>query len=212
MAALVGAGLAVDRVDAAHPRRSDLAYLLDADTGRATWLSRDTEPTEWARRYVTARSDDPERGAGLADCPVWLGPAPAVQASAPEVTLRSPRSRSDAVELHVSSLRSASSVVLRFDQHVDEVTVTAPGLAPTGLRLKGMLPGRWPAEVRFGDLPAEGIDVTVRISRPGPLRIAAYDLTQGLSGVPGFVPRPAGTERARRASGDATVVTRTYEF
>ncbi|MDQ3763011.1 MAG: M20/M25/M40 family metallo-hydrolase [Actinomycetota bacterium] len=208
--ALTGAGLVVDRFDVAHPRRADLAYLLDADTGRASWLSRDTEPAPWARRYVTERFDDPERAAGLADNPVWLGPAPAVLAPPPDVTLQS--RRSDTIELHVSSPRSAPTVVLRIDQHVDEVTVGAPGLVPTSLRLQGTRPGRWPSEVRFGDLPAEGIDVTLRVSQQRPLRIAAYDLTQGLSEVPGFVPRPPGIERPPRTGSDAVVVTRTYEF
>ncbi len=214
VAALVGAGLTVDRLDAAHPPRADLTYLLDADTGRAAWLSRDTEPTEWVRRYVTTRSDDPERAAGLADGPVWWGPAPAVGAPAPEVTLRSRQSdrASWRIELHVSSPRSAPTMVLRIDQHIDEVTVTAPELTPTILRLTGVLPGRWPTEVRFGDLPADGIDVTLRIPQQGPLRIAVYDMTPGLSGVPGFVPRSAGLERSPRASGDAVVVARTYEF
>lgn len=193
--------------------------------GRATWLSRDAHPAEWVRRYVTERSADPERAAGLADGPVWLGPAPTVPAPAPEVTLRSRQGdpiqgdpiQGDTVELHVSSPRSASTVVLRVDHHVDEVTVTAPGLASTGTTLTGIRPGRWPTEVRFGDLPTEGIDVTLLVSHrgvphQGPLRIAAYDLTPGLAEVPGFLPRPLGTERSPRRDSDTVVVARTYEF
>jgi hypothetical protein len=206
----------VDRIDVAHPRRSDLTYVLDADTGRATWLSHDAAPEQWTRRYVTTRTDDPERTAGLAEGPVWLGPAPTVQAAAPEVTLRSRGSdrpgRNDTIEVHVSSPRSASSVVLRVDQHVDDISITAPGMATTDLRLKGTQPGRWPTEVSFGDLPAEGIDLALRIPHQGPVRIAAYDLTPGLSSVPGFVPRPEGVERSRRSSSDTMVVRRTYEF
>lgn len=208
--ALTGAGLAVDRIDVAHPRRADLAYLLDTDTGRASWLSRDAEPAPWTRRYVTERFDDPERAAGLADDPVWLGPAPAVLAAPPDVTLRS--RQSDAINLHISSPRSAPTVVLRVDQPVDAVTVTAPGLAPTTVDLEGTRPGRWPAEVRFGDLPVEGIDVRLQIQQQTPLRIAAYDLTYGLAEVPGFVPRPPGVERSPRPGSDAVVVARTYEF
>ncbi len=172
------------------------------------------------RRYVTERFADPERAAGLADGPVWLGPAPTVPAPAPEVTLRSRQGdpiQGDTVELHVSSPRSAAIVVLRIDHHVDEMTVTAPGLASTGTTLTGIRPGRWPTEVRFGDLPTEGIDVTLRVPHrgvphQGPLRIAAYDLTPGLAEVPGFLPRPLGTERSPRRDSDAVVVARTYEF
>src|SRR5262249_39209774 len=121
-------------------------------------------------------------------------------------------SRNDTVELHVSSPRSASSVVLRVDQHVDEISVTAPGMTTTDLRLPGTQPGRWPTGVSFGDLPAEGIDVALRIPYQRPVRIAAYDLTPGLSGVPGFVPRPEGVERSPRSSSDTIVVSRTYAF
>ncbi len=46
----------------------------------------------------------------------------------------------------------------------------------------------------------------------GRLKIAAYDLTQGLTEVPGFVPRPQGLERPPRSDSDAIVVTRTYQF
>ncbi|MGH3911274.1 MAG: aminopeptidase, partial [Pseudonocardiaceae bacterium] len=207
--ALTGTGLAVDQVDAAHPRRTDLAYLLDADTGRASWVSQDADPAGWTRRYVQDRSDGP---AGLADGPVWLGPAPVLPTPAPDVTLRS--RRGDTVELHVSSPRSATAVVLRVEHRVDQVTVTAPGLAPATRTVEGTRPGRWPTEIRFGDLPAEGIDVTLRVTPggPDPLRIACYDRTYGLVGIPGFVPRPPGLEQPPGRDSDAVVVARSYEF
>ena len=42
--AFLGAGLAVDHFDAAHPAPAQLAYALDADTGQARWISTDDEP------------------------------------------------------------------------------------------------------------------------------------------------------------------------
>src|SRR5262249_2975933 len=98
VAALVGAGLAVDRFDAAHPRRSELPYRAHAAAGSPGGRGGAAGPAGGARRYVTARAEDSERTAGLADGPIWLGPAPPVPAAAPEVTLRSrhsdPSSRS----------------------------------------------------------------------------------------------------------------------
>ncbi|MGH4009482.1 MAG: M20/M25/M40 family metallo-hydrolase [Pseudonocardiaceae bacterium] len=205
--ALTGTGLVVDRVDAAHPRGANLAYVLDTDTGRASWVSRDAEPVEWTRRYVTAHSESAV--AGFEDGPVWTGPAPAVSVPAPEVTLRS--RQGGAVELHVASPRSAPKVVLRIDHRIDQVIATAPGLAPTAITLVGTGQGRWPTEVRFGDLPPEGIDLTLRTPHQGPMRISAYDQTRGLADVPGFQPRPPDVERRRSYSG-TVVVARTYEF
>jgi hypothetical protein len=208
--ALTGAGLAVDRIDPAHPRRADLAYLLDADTGRAEWVSRGGEPAPWARQYVARRADGSERAVDLAEEPVWLGPAPVLRAPGPELTLRA--RRGDTVDLHIRSPRSASTVLFRVDRRVDELTVTAPGLAPARIQVAGTRAGPWPTQVRFGDLPAEGIDVTMRVRHQGPLRISAYDLTDGLGGIPGFSPRPPGLERPQRPDSDAVIVARNYEF
>ncbi|MGH3981638.1 MAG: M20/M25/M40 family metallo-hydrolase [Pseudonocardiaceae bacterium] len=204
---LTGAGLAVDRVDAAHPRRVNLTYVLDSDTGQAHWISRDTEPAEWTRTYVTEHSESPV--VGFEDGPVWTGPAPAVPVPTPEVTLRF--RQNNTVELHVSSPRSAPTVVLRVDHRIDEVTVTAPGLAPAAVTLVGTGQGRWPTEVRFSDLPPEGIDLTLGTTHQGPLRISVYDQTHGLADVPGFQPRPPVLE-PRHSDSDTVVVARTYEF
>ncbi|MGH3882733.1 MAG: M20/M25/M40 family metallo-hydrolase [Pseudonocardiaceae bacterium] len=205
--ALIGAGLAVNRVDAAHPRRANLTYVLDTDTGRASWVSRDSEPAEWTRRYVTERSESVV--AGFEDGPVWTGHAPTVSIPPPEATLLS--RQSDAVELRVSSPRSAPKVVLQIDHRIDQVIVTAPGLAPAVITLVGTGQGRWPTEVRFGDLPPEGIGVTLRTTHQGPLRIAAYDQTHGLADILGFQPRPPDLA-PRGSNSDAVIVARTYEF
>ena len=42
-------GSVVDRPDAAHPQASHLAYLLDADSGAARWVTCDTAPAVEAR-------------------------------------------------------------------------------------------------------------------------------------------------------------------
>ncbi|MGQ0778053.1 MAG: M28 family peptidase [Pseudonocardiales bacterium] len=213
--ALTGTGLAVDRIDAAHPRRANLAYVLDTDTGLASWVSPDAEPADWTRGYVTQRSDSAV--ADFADGPVWTGPAPAVPVVAPKVTLRSRQGgtaesrRIATVELHVSSPRSAPALVLRIDHPIDQVIVTAPGLAPATITLAGTRQGPWPTEIRFGDLPPEGIDLTLRTTHQGPLRITAYDQTHGLADLPGFQPRPPDLA-PRHSNSDTVTVARTYEF
>ncbi len=213
--ALTGAGLAVDRIDAAHPRRANLGYVLDTDTGQASWVSPDAAPAEWTRGYVTERSESAV--AGFADSPLWTGRAPTVPLSAPEVILRSRQSgtaesrQMNTLELHVSSPRSAPAVVLRIDHRIDQIIATAPGLAPTVITVEGTQPGIWPTEVRFGDLPAEGIDLTLRTTHQGPLRISAYDQTSGLAAIPGFPPRPPALA-PRHSDSDTNTVALTYEF
>ena len=55
--AFIATGLAVDQFDAAHPAPAQLMYALDADTGKAQWVSTDASPGDWTRRYVTGRAD-----------------------------------------------------------------------------------------------------------------------------------------------------------
>jgi hypothetical protein len=66
-------------------------------------------------------------------------------------------------------------------------------------------------EVRFGCLPPEGIDLTLRTTHQGPLRIAAYDQSHGLADVPGFQLRPPDLGPWHSDS-DTVTVARTYEF
>ncbi|MGQ0719796.1 MAG: M28 family peptidase [Pseudonocardiales bacterium] len=93
----------------------------------------------------------------------------------------------------------------------DDGAAIAAMLAPAAITLVGTGPGRWPTEVRFGDLPPEGIDLTLRTTHQGPLRISAYDQTRGLVDVPGFQPRPPDLE-SRHSYSDTVVVARTYKF
>lgn len=208
--ALGATGVAVDRVDPGQPRRVDLAYLLDADTGRATWVSRDVQPAPWARQYVLHREPGPGPAAALADGPVWLGPAPRLSAQGPRLGVRD--RRGDTLTLHVSSPRSAPTIVLRFDRRVSDMTVAVPGFAAARLTVSGTRSGAWPTELRLADLPPEGVDLAVRVPGGGPLRIAAFDMTYGLTGIRGFTPRPPGLQRSPRADSDVVVVSRTEEF
>ena len=42
----------MDRFDAAHPIPTQLMYALDADTGKARWLSEESTPQDWTSSYV----------------------------------------------------------------------------------------------------------------------------------------------------------------
>ena len=71
--ALVGLGLAVDRFDEGHPRRTHLAYVLNANTRVARWVSADADPAGWTGRYVSGRDvGECARVTRAASC----GPAP----------------------------------------------------------------------------------------------------------------------------------------
>ena len=200
--ALAGAGLVVDRPDPEHPQRADLAYLLDADTGVARWISRDLAPAPWTAHYVPAGPDEPGPALPWASTdPVRSGPAPVLALPAPAVTLQ-PRA-DGAVEVSVTSPRGARTVGVRSDVGIAEVEVTLTGQAPVTLSLGGQ-----PADLRIGDVPAGGVRLLLRPAAPGPVRLDVRDETVGLETVPGYVPRPPELSRSSRPDGDALVVTR----
>jgi hypothetical protein len=203
--ALTGVGLVVDRPDAGHPASTHLAYVVDTG-GRAHWVSAEVSPTAWTGRYV---HDHTTRGLppGFARGDLWTGPAPAVRLDAPEAEVVS---RGDGtVTLRVSSHRGAPNVTLRLDAPVTEVRAAVADREPVTVAVEGTREGTWPGEIRFRDLPADGVELTVRTAAR---RLTVLDETRGLTGIPGFVPRPADLTPSIRDDGDLVSVARTYDL
>ncbi|MFI5716557.1 M28 family peptidase [Nocardia sp. NPDC051750] len=205
----VVAGLAVDTADAAHPQRSHLAYVLDADTGRAHWVSAERYPTDWTGEYVTDR-DTSGLPPGYARGALWTGPAEPIDVEGPRLEVR--HRDGDTVTMHVVSPRSAGSLILRIDRPVDLVTAKIPGATPVTVPVSGTRSATWPGEIRFRDLPPEGVDLTVRTPGADRVRVTAMDESHDIDEAPGFRPRPEDTGASIRADGDLVVVARTYEL
>ncbi|WP_232835269.1 M28 family peptidase [Actinocorallia populi] len=204
-AGLVGIGLAVDGYNAERPRRTHLAYVMDADTRTAHWVSADAEPAEWTRRYVSGHDTEalPE---GYARGALWTGPAPAIQADGPRVTVL--ERRGDTFELRVTPGRGARSVMLRLDRPIARAAVDAGRFGSVGVPVTGTRTGTWPSEVRFRGIPAKGARITLHVPGADRIRLLAVAETDGLAAVPGFVPGPPGLVAATREDGGITAVTR----
>ncbi len=194
---LAGAAILVDRPSPEHPQATSLAFLQDADTGVATWVSADTAPADWTRRYVS--SPPTAVPAWTDDEPVRTGPAPALPVPGPAVTVleRSP----ERVVLQVASPRGAPSVQLRSDRPLQTVSVVYPGRPVATGSPDG-------TEVRLGAVPAAGVRLTLTPAQPGPLDLAVSDVSDGLGAVPGFVPRPPELRGEANRTTDQVVVTR----
>jgi hypothetical protein len=204
--ALTGTGLVVDRPDAGHAAASHLAYVLDADTGHAHWVSAELEPSAWTGRYVRDR-DTGDLPAGYRRGELWTGPAPALDLEGPAVEVRA-RTR-DSVTVRVTSPRAAPNLTVRVDAPITGVTATVAGAEPVTVGVEGTRGETWPGEIRFRDLPADGVELTIRTTAH---RLTAVDETRGLTDVPGFEPRPADLTAAPRDDGDLVSVARTYDL
>ncbi|WP_063767658.1 M28 family peptidase [Streptosporangium roseum] len=204
---LVGTGLLVDRFDADRPQRTHLAYVMNADTRTAHWVSADTDPGAWTRRYVSGHESAalPE---GYARGALWTGPAPVIRADGPRVSVLA--RDGDTITLHVTAGKGARSTMLRIDHPITAATASAGRFGSVSVPVTGRRAGTWPAEVRFRGIPARGVQITVRVPDADRIRLTAVAETDGLSAVPGFLPRPPGLVAATREDGDLIALTRTY--
>ncbi|NKY51762.1 M28 family peptidase [Nocardia vermiculata] len=206
---LAGTGSLVDRFDVRHPGRSHLAYVLNADTGAAGWVSGESEPTEWTRTYVAGK-DVSRLSPGYARGSLWTGRAEPLALDGPTIEVRG--RDGDSVTMHVTPRRSASSMVLRIDHPIDRAAATVAGMRPVSVAVSGVRAETWPGEIRFRDIPPEGADITVRTPGATRIRVTAIEETHGLAAAPGFRPRPGSLVASTREDGDSIAVTRTYEL
>jgi hypothetical protein len=73
--------------------------------------------------------------------------------------------------------------------------------------------GRWGFGVVFHAPPPEGIEITLVFRQLGAeLRLRAMDASDGLTGLPGFRPRPPEVGVAGTHSSELLAVARTYPF
>ncbi|MEU6424274.1 M20/M25/M40 family metallo-hydrolase [Microbispora sp. NPDC046973] len=205
--ALTALGLHANSPGAAAPQRTHLAYVLDADTRTAHWVSGDVDPPTWTRRYVSGhemRTLPP----GYARGELWTGPAQAIDAAGPRVTVLS--RAGDTVTLRVAAGRGARSVTLRVDHPITSVTAVADGMRPVTAAVTGTRARTWPGEIRVRGIPPRGARITVRIPGTRTARLTAIAERDGLAAVPGFVPRPPDLVASTREDGELVAVTRTY--
>ncbi|MEV4570502.1 M20/M25/M40 family metallo-hydrolase [Nonomuraea sp. NPDC049419] len=164
--ALVAAGLLVEPFDKDHPRRTSLAYELDADTGQAVWLT-SKNPDRWARRYTCAAS-------------VATLPPPSLRVLA-DTTTGGERT----VRVRLRSERGVNMLALRVDDDAAVRSLTVEGRAIT--------PG--PAGFVFHAPGEAGVEATLTVAASsGKLVLRVTDTSPNpseMSALPGFVPPPA---------------------
>jgi hypothetical protein len=212
---LAGVGLRVDRFDAAHPVPTHLMYALDAGTGAARWLSHEADPQPWTDRYVD-RTDD----SFVADFPLLpdgllAGPARPAAMPAPQVEVLSDTAAGDVRTLRVRlrpqrTVRLAGLYVDAATASVDRATV-----AGRSVDAERTADGKWSFALVFHAPPAEGIEVELALRPPpeggndGRVRLRVLDGSDGLTGVPGFAPRPPDVGVAGSHTSELLLVART---
>ncbi|SBT48144.1 M28 family peptidase [Micromonospora auratinigra] len=209
---LAGVGLAVDRFDAAYPVPTHLMYALDADTGKARWLSHETDPQPWTDGYVGGPTGVADDFPGLGDGELRAGPAPAANLPAPKVELLADTRTGQQRTLRVRVVPQRPVRLLSL--HVDSSTGTVKSAVVAGVRLPVKeLRDRWGYGIVFHAPPSEGVEVTFTLaSTVEEVRLRAMDASDGLDALPGFRPRPAGVGVVGSHSSEMLAIAKTYKF
>lgn len=216
---VIGFGILTSGYDAEHPRPNSIAYVLDADTGEAIWVTTDDQIDGWTRQFLASGA----REAGFVAMPnsnpdwvfpAWQAPAPAVQLAAPQLEVLEDGVTGDlrTLRLRVTSARGAPNVYLDV-QAPGEITAAILDGKPLDL-------GSWPAEERdrfrmaYHAVPPEGIEVKLAFPSTGPASIRVEDRSNGLPEIPGMTiePRPADTMPAPYEMADPTIVSRSFHL
>jgi hypothetical protein len=206
--ACTAVGLVVDRFDADHPVPSQLVYALDADAGRAWWATREAEPGEYTARYVNGRGPLPVEFPYLAGQDITTGPAePAVLPAATVTRLSddvvSGRRR---LTVRVEPQRPGVRLVV-LDLSVDGGSVVRAQIAGRAVPEEALR--RDSLTVTFSAPPAGGLQATFVVDGDGAVGLRVVDGSDGLTGLPGFEPRPAGVDAAGVHGSDLVLVSRT---
>ncbi|MDZ5444673.1 M28 family peptidase [Micromonospora sp. 4G57] len=207
-----GVGLAVDRFDAAHPAPTHLMYAMDVDTRQARWLSHEEHPQPWTAQYVGGVERVGGEFPGLDDAELRSGPAQPADLPAPKLEVLSDTGDGDVrlLRLRVTPQRQVRLLTVHVDGDTAEVlSAAAEGRMSSFSGPSPNLP--WTAGLTFHAPPPQGIEVALKLLRKDQrVRVRVMDVSDGLDGLPGFRPRPAGVGVAGSHSSDMLAVARTY--
>ncbi|TFV66824.1 UNVERIFIED_ORG: M20/M25/M40 family metallo-hydrolase [Bacillus sp. AZ43] len=205
--ACTAVGLSVDRFDSDHPVPSRLAYVLDHDAGRATWVSTETSPGDYTRGYVGTRFALPADYPFLAG-EVWSGRAEAAALAPAEVETVTDTVLGDRRELTVRITPRRDDVrMLVLDLRVDGGTVAGARIAGRAVP-DGELGGDR-AWIVFHAPPADGLRASFSVQGDGAVDLRVVETSDGLTGLPGHQPRPDGVDAAGSHSADVVMVAAT---
>jgi hypothetical protein len=218
-AVCLGGQLIATRFDADTPQPDYIQYSLDADTGKATWLSAGSRPDDWTRQffangYATGSATFSPGYYFEQQHDVITAPAAQVELPAPTLTVLESRQQEDQriVRLRIASPRSAPYA------HLD---LALPGEL-TGAIVNGKpvnvadIPShrRQRFTLLYFGLPRGGVEVDLTLRGSGAMTGTLADYSNGLPSIPGMTvtPRPAGFIPAPFDFRDPTTVHRRVQL
>ncbi|MBC7932657.1 MAG: M20/M25/M40 family metallo-hydrolase, partial [Rubrivivax sp.] len=183
-------GLARAGFDARHRKTNSVFYFLDADAGRARWISTDAASDEWTSQFI--KPDAAQEGSLAAVLP-WgrqqtrEAEASVVALAAPDVRVLEDRTDGDVrtVRLRLASARRAPMLIFYTGPESGVLRATLDG--KTLIDEDSKTTDGTPATLRvnFAAPPPEGLELLLETRTGTPLSLIVEDLSFGLPEAPG---------------------------
>jgi hypothetical protein len=233
--AMFVSGSVASRFDASRPHPDSIFYFLDADVGRARWISLDSRPDYytaqffqhhvrggWMSRLSGLTTSDTPAGtvAGIARYRDFAflnrgrtteGDAPLIDAPAPELKVLDDSTTAGGtrtVKMHIASARGASIMWMTVPVGITVLRSSIDGKMPGDSVSSGWTGWYW-------HIPPAGFDLELRLTTPAPFVVTLVDQSAGLPETPDFAikPRPADTMPTPFLFFDSTTLVRkTYSI
>ncbi len=209
----IGLGLRLSQASAEHPHRNTIFYSLNADQGKAAWVSYDRSIDSWTREFLgdaARRAASPAFTVGSMR-EVFAGETDVLPLEPPVATLvsNSAEGSQRRLQLHVASPRGASALLLRLPAETKLLSLTCNGRSHE-IGNVGADASSW--FLRYNAVPPDGVDLELLIASPGPLRCWIADRSFGLPEVAGRPRKPRPDDMMAWTGSDVTIVTREYTF
>jgi hypothetical protein len=183
---LISFGARHSSYDALHPRPDSVAYWLNADTGKASWISLDERPDGWTSQFLTGRIEREKIDIFVAPGgeSVLKTDAPSLKLPAPEiVTLDDSVSGNERIlRVRLTSLRHADVLWVALER----ATVLRATIGGKTLPSKMVEPTDRLWGFYYAVPPADGIELDIAVGLADAPRLRLTDQTNGLPDIPGL--------------------------
>jgi hypothetical protein len=176
--------------DALHPRPDSIAYWLNADTGKGSWISLDERPDGWTSQFLTGGIERDK-----IDIFVVPGGESVLKTSAQPLKLPAPEivtlddsvsSNERILRLRLTSLRNADVLWVALENvTVLRATIDGKKLPSKTVEPNDRLWGFYYAVPR-----ADGIELDIAVGLGDAPRLTLTDQTNGLPDIPGLHIKP----------------------
>jgi hypothetical protein len=212
--ALLVAGSLTAGFNAEHPRPNAVVYILNANTGQATWFSPNPDLDGWTEQFLSA---EPEHGTlgdlfplSFSETSMLTHEAPVVTMDAPQVEILDDQTAAGlrTLTLHLSSAQQAPVIMLGVQPRAAVHAVTIDGLRLDVPQTEDDL---W--RLTYYAVPAGGFNVALELDPSQPLTLQVSDNSRQLPEVSEMVAQPRSDDMIPMPNFDYwTVVVRAVEI